>query len=374
MYLEAFSQHFSPITDTRQTAKVTYPLHDVLFITLCGVIAGAEGWADIHFYAEGHQEWFKKHGFLVDGIPVDDTIARIISRIDPEQFSECFVGWMQSVYELSQGEVIAIDGKTLRGSYTRDDRQATIHMVNAFACANKVVLGQVKTDEKSNEITAIPELVRLLDIGGSLVSIDAMGCQKDIANTILDGEGDYLFTLKGNQSALHDAVKDAFAEVREAPLGEFKIEKNRGRVEARAYYTQPADALAKAFPDWPELRTLGMSISYRQVKDKTPELTYRYHISSAILTEQQLAHAVRNHWAIENNLHWVLDVSLREDDCQVYHNHGAENLATLRQISLNMLRAEPSKGSIPSKRKKAWMKPDYLETVLEAGLTAMFKN
>jgi len=374
MFLEAFSQYFGPLIDNRQSAKVTYPLHDVLFITLCGVIAGAEGWSDIRFYAEGHHEWFKKHGFLLDGVPVDDTIARIISRIDPEQFSECFVGWMRSVYESSQGEVIAIDGKTLRGSYSRDDRQATIHMVNAFACANKVVLGQVKTDEKSNEITAIPELIDLLDISGTLVSVDAMGCQKEIAHTIIDKEGDYLLTVKGNQSALHQAVKAVFTEEREAPLGNFKIEKNRGRLEARAYYTKPADELAKVFPEWPELKTLGMSISYRQEKGQEAELTYRYHISSATLAEEQLAHAVRSHWAIENNLHWVLDVSLREDDCQVYHNHGAENLATLRQMSLNMLRAEPTKGSIPSKRKRAWMKPEYLEAVLKAGLAEMFKN
>tara|TARA_R110002049_G_scaffold295271_1_gene482541 strand:- start:1747 stop:2406 length:660 start_codon:yes stop_codon:yes gene_type:complete len=209
----------------------TYPLHDVLFVTLCGVLAGAEGWADIRLYAEGHHDWFKQHGFLVDGVPVDDTIARIISRVDPEQFGDCFIGWMRSVYENSEGDVIAIDGKTLRGSYSRDDRQATIHMVNAFACANKLVLGQLKTADKSNEITAIPELIDLLDIQGTLVSIDAMGCQTAIAETIVDKDGDYLFTLKANQGNLYDAVKETFTAIRQAPLGPIQIEKNRGRVE-----------------------------------------------------------------------------------------------------------------------------------------------
>lgn len=373
MYLEAFTTHFSALVDHRQSAKVTYPLHDVLFVTLCGVIAGAEGWADIRLYAEGHHNWFKQHGFLVDGIPVDDTIARIISRVDPEQFGDCFIGWMRSVYEMSEGEVIAIDGKTLRGSYSRDDRQATIHMVNAFACANQVVLGQLKTADKSNEIIAIPELIDLLDIQGTLVSIDAMGCQTAIAETIVDKEGDYLFTLKANQGSLHEAVKVAFTDIRQAPLGPIQIEKNRGRIEGRAYYTLPADEIAATFPHWPQLKTLGMSLSFRQVPGKEPELHYRYHISSKQLSEQQLASAVRSHWAIENNLHWVLDVSMSEDDCQIYQNHGAENLATLRQISLNMLRAEPTQASIPKKQKRVWMKTDYLEAVLTAGFGKMFE-
>lgn len=374
MFFEAFTTHFSPIIDHRQSAKTTYPLHDILFVTLCGVIAGAQGWADIHFYADGHHEWFKKHGFLTDGVPVDDTIARIISRVDPEQFSDCFINWMRAVHDMSEGEVIAIDGKTLRGSYTRDDRQATIHMVNAFACANQVVLGQIKTADKSNEITAIPELIELLDVKGTLVSIDAMGCQTEIANTIIEKQGDYLFTLKGNQGNLYDAVTQAFSEIRQAPLEPIHIEKNRGRIEGRAYYTLPADEIANTFPDWPQLNTIGMSLSFRQIKGKAPELNYRYHISSALLSEEQLAKAVRGHWAIENNLHWVLDVSMGEDDCQIYQNHGAENLATLRQIALNMLRAESTKASIPTKQKRAWMKTSYLEAVLSAGLTAMFKN
>ncbi len=193
-----FIQYFSELEDPRQSSKVTYSLFDILFLTLCAIIAGAEGWSDIEEYAEGHRDWFLRHGFLKEGIPVDDTIARIISRIEPEQFSQCFIHWMQAVNTLTGGELVAIDGKTLRGSYDREDRCSTIHMVNAYACANRMVIGQVKTDSKSNEITAIPELISLLDLRGSLVSIDAMGCQTAIAGAIVGKGADYLLSVKGN--------------------------------------------------------------------------------------------------------------------------------------------------------------------------------
>jgi len=371
MYIEAFTTHFGELSDTRQSAKVTYPLEDILFITLCGVVAGAEGWSDIRDYADGHIGWFQQHGYLRDGVPVDDTIARTISRIDPEQFRVCFINWMQAVHESTEGQLIAIDGKTLRSSYQRGDRQSTIHMVNAFACTNKVVLGQVKTSEKSNEITAIPELFQLLDVQDTLVSIDAMGCQTSIAEQIVEQGGDYLFTLKSNQGKLCKAVEDAFTETREAPLGGLTFEQKRGRIEARTYHVLSADDVSKAFPQWPELKTLGMSMSFRQQQGKAPELTYRYHISSAPLSEKQLAEAVRSHWAVENSLHWVLDVSMGEDDCQIHQNHGAENWSMLRHLALNMLRAESSKGSIPAKQKRAWMKASYLEAVLTAGFSGM---
>ena len=190
------------------------------------------------------------------------------------------------MHESTEGQLIAIDGKTLRSSYQRGDRQSTIHMVNAFACANKVVLGQVKTSKKSNEITAIPELIQLLDVQGALVSIDAMGCQTSIAEQIVEQGGDYLFTLKSNQGKLSKAVEDAFAETRRAPLGGLIFEQKRGRIEARTYHVLSAGDVSKAFPQWPELKTLGISMSFRQQQGKAPELTYRYHISSASLSEK----------------------------------------------------------------------------------------
>ena len=373
MYLEAFSTHFSAIQDKRQATKVTYPLFDVLFVTMCAVIAGAEGWTEIHDFAVGHHNWFKQHGILKDGVPVDDTIARTISRIDPEQFTACFVSWMQAVNELSGGELVAIDGKTLRGSYNREDRKSTIHMVNAFATGNRMVLGQIKTAEKSNEITAIPELISLLDINGALVSTDAMGCQANIANEILKGGGDYLFGVKDNQPTLHNSLNDVFKEERSAPVEAFRAEKGHGRVEARAYCVKKATELGEIAEKWPGIQTVAMVLSYRKLKGKEPQLSYRYYISSAELTEKAFADGIRKHWLVENTLHWVMDVSKREDHCQIYRNNAAENLAILRRLTVNMLRAERSTGSIARKQKRAWMKTSYLEKVLIAGFNTIGK-
>ena len=229
-----------------------------------------------------------------------------------------------------------------------------------------MVIGQLRTDSKSNEITAIPELIKLLDLKGALVSIDAMGCQKEIAKSIIEQKADYVLALKGNQAK--------FAESRQAVSENLVIEKQHGRIEARSYYVLNAKEIAKNFPDWPSLKTVGMAMGYRQEKGKEPSLEYRYYISSANLTQGSFAEAVREHWAVENNLHWVLDASMKEDDCQIYKDNGAENLAILRQTSLNMLRAESTKASIPTKQKRAWMKTSFLEQILRAGLGEADEN
>lgn len=376
MYLQVFQEHFEAIQEHRQLAKVTYPLLDVLFMMLCAGIAGAEGWTDVEEYAKGHQEWFQKHGFLLEGIPVDDTIARIIGAIDPSQFRHCFINWMTSLHKLTKGDLVAIDGKTLRSSYNRADRRSTLHMVNAYACANKLVIGQYKTDEKSNEITAIPELIKLLDIKGTLVSIDAMGCQTNIAQTVVEKEADYLLAVKGNQGNLSQAVKQAFSDQLNTLVssGKLQIENQHGRQEARSYLVLPASELEGDFSDWPKLTTIGVALGYRQAKGKEPSLEYRYYISSAELTEQKFAEAVRGHWQIENCLHWVLDVTMKEDNCQIYRANAGENWAITRQVSLNMLRAEKTKVSMPIKRKRAWMKTSFLEQVLTAGFSSVTKK
>ena len=206
-----FAQFFDNIHDPRQHAKIYYPFYDVLFLTVCAVIGGAEGWEDIEDFGEVHLPWFQSKGLFKNGIPVHDTIARIISGIKPEPFQAAFVRWTQAINQHTDGALVAIDGKTLRSSYDREDRTSTIHMVSAYAAANKLVLGQIKTDAKSNEITAIPELLALLDIKGCLVSIDAMGCQTEIAETILQQGGDYLLAVKGNQPKLFEAVRQALA-------------------------------------------------------------------------------------------------------------------------------------------------------------------
>ncbi|MCF1439746.1 MAG: ISAs1 family transposase, partial [Shewanella sp.] len=293
MIIDAFSQHFGSIEDPRQTAKVSYPLFDVLFLTVCAIIAGADGWEDIQDFGEVHFDWFHKKGLFKSGLPVHDTIARLISRLDPEQFQQCFITWMQAVSEHTNGQLIAIDGKVLRSSYNREDRKSTIHMVSAFATANGVVMGQIKTDAKSNEITAIPELLDILELKGCLITIDAMGCQTEIANKIIVKGGNYLLAVKGNQEKLMKAVQIQMKPQIDDAIVCF--EKGHGRSEARAYAVLPAGELAAEFPNWPGLTSIGVAMSYRHSKGKD-SLEYRYYISSAELSKEQFASAVRGHW------------------------------------------------------------------------------
>lgn len=368
MTIDAFSEHFAELQDPRQTAKVAYPLFDVLFLTLCAVIGGAEGWQDIEDFGQAHLDWFQKRKLFPNGLPVHDTIARVISRLDPVQFQYCFLNWMAAVSKRCEGDVIALDGKVLRGSYDRDNRASALHMVSAFSCANGVVLGQVKTDAKSNEITAIPALLSMLDINGCLISIDAMGCQTAIAAQIVEQGGHYLLAVKGNQERLSNAVREVFRDVlaEEQPIA--SIEQSRGRIEVRQYYVLPADAVARAFPEWKGLSTLGVAIGYRRDNKGKESLEYRYYISSAPLERATFANAVRSHWGIENQLHWVLDVVMKEDACQIYREEGSANLAAVRHIALNMLRSERSKKvSIRRKQKIAAMNSSYLEQVLLSG-------
>jgi predicted transposase YbfD/YdcC len=370
----AFTQFFSELDDPRQTGKIAYPFFDVVFLTVCAAIGGAQGWEDIELFGEAHLEWLQRNGLFSNGLPVHDTIARIISRIQPEQFQNVFVRWMQATSERTDGELIAIDGKTLRSSYDRNSRQSTIHMVSAFAAQNRLVLGQVKTDAKSNEITAIPELLALLDIKGCLVSIDAMGCQTEIASAIVKGGGNYLLAVKGNQPTLHNAVRAALAESTQRPLSEetLSIEKMHGRIDGREYHVLPAGALAEQFPEWKALKSIGVAISYRIENMEKFSMEYRYYISSAELTPEQFASAVRGHWAIENSLHWVLDVVMNEDACQIYRGDAPQILACARHMAQNMLRAETSrKASLRKKQQFAGMSSPYLEKVLDAGLAQL---
>ena len=369
-----FARFFSDIPDPRQPSKISYPFYDVLFLTVCAVIGGAEGWEDIEDFGEVHLPWFQSKGLLTHGVPVHDTIARIISGIKPEPFQAAFIRWTQAINKHTDGTLVAIDGKTLRSSYNREDRASTIHMVSAYAAANKLVLGQIKTDAKSNEITAIPDLLALLDIKGCLVSIDAMGCQTDIAETILQQGGDYLLAVKGNQPKLYEAVRHALAPQAATPLcaATMTLERAHGRIDGREYHIMEAGELAAQFPHWKQLRSIGVAISYRVEKMEKIMLEQRYYISSKELTRDEFARAVRGHWAIENSLHWVLDVTMGEDDCPIYRADAAEILACIRHMGLNMLRAETSrKASVRRKQKIARMSSEYLEKVLNAGLKTL---
>ena len=377
MSIDAFTQSFAQLEDPRQSAKITYPLFDVLFLAVCATIAGAEGWEDIYDFGEAHLDWLQGKGLFKEGLPVDDTIARILSRLDPSQFQKCFIRWMKSVSAQTEGQLVAIDGKVLRSSYNRQDRLSTIHMVSAFATENSLVLGQLKTDDKSNEIEAIPALLQLLELKGCLVSIDAIGCQTEIATTLVKQGADYLLALKGNQETLAKAVRKAFEDRLnpEAIAQQLSIEKGHGRMEARHYQVMPADELASRFPQWEGLRSIGVAVGYRREASGRDSLEYRYYISSADLDEQRFASAVRHHWGIENRLHWVLDVTMGEDDCPIYRGNGAEILACLRHIALNMLRSEKTKkASIRRKQNIAGMNSAYLDKVLLAGINGMVKE
>lgn len=300
---------------------------------MCASIAGAKGWEDIEDFGDLNFDRFLEKGLLKNGLPVHDTIARVISRVDSERFQRCFIGWMQSVGALSEGQFIAIDGKRLCGSYNREDRQSAIHMVNAFAAENNVVLGQIKTQSKSNEITAIPALLNLLDIKVCLISIDAMGCQTTIAEKIIESGDDYLLALKGNQKELHDAVRTELEGAINEKVICLEIHHRRG--ETRAYHVLDAASLVNSFPEWKGLKTISVTLSYRQPKNGKESLEYRYYISSAALTKARFATAVRNHWAVENSLHWVLDVSMKEDKCQIYRGNAAEMWVILKEIVQN---------------------------------------
>jgi len=294
MSIDAFSLYFGQLEDPRQSAKVSYPLFDILFLTVCATISGANGWENIEDFAEAHQDWFLKKGLFTLGFPVHDTIARVISRLDPKAFEQCFIDWMQAVSSRTNGELITIDGKVLRGSYNRGERRSAIHIVSAFSSVNGIVLGQVKTDAKSNEITAIPELIKLLDIKGCLISIDAIACQTEIAKTIVDNGGDYLLAVKGNQAKLLTGIKEHLSIDFDAT--KLAFEQHHGRTEARGYHVFNSDSLSKTFPQWKGLKTIGIAMSYRLEKSGKESLDYRYYISSAELTEERFAGAVRNHW------------------------------------------------------------------------------
>lgn len=377
MSIDAFSQYFSTLTDPRQSSKISYPLFDVLFLSITAIIAGAEGWEDIEDFGETYLDWYQEKTLFPNGIPGHDAIARLISRLNPVEFQHCFIHWAQWVNERSEGEIIAIDGKTLRGTYDGKNRQSMLHMVSAFATQNGVVMGQLKTDKKSNEITAIPKLLRLLDITGCLITIDAMGCQTKIAEQIVQQEGDYLLAVKGNQETLYRAVKKALsAQVSAVSHAEnITIEQGHGRIEAREYHVLPAQALSQQFPEWKNLKTVGVAIGYRIDNKGKESLDYRYYISSAELSTDKFAAAVRGHWGIETRLHWVLDVTMGEDACLIHRGESAEILGCMRHISVNMLRAETTKkASIRRKQRFASMDINYLDKVLVAGFKALGKK
>ena len=353
--LEAIEEHFSKVTDPRKDRTKDHKLLDIIAIAICGVICGAEGWVDIENFGKSKEGWLRTFLELPNGIPSHDTFGRVFSMIDAQQFQLAFWEWVCAVNELIQGQVINIDGKCLRGSDDETLGKRAIYMVSAWAADNEIVLGQRKVDEKSNEITAIPELLDALYIKGFLVSIDAMGCQKAIARQIVGKQADYLLTVKGNQPGVLQAIQDAFADQQDAVMHIADLDTGHGRIVAQRCSVLPATGIVPE-ADWPGCAVIGRIDSLRQVKGKTSELEQRYYISSRNLAPAELAPAVRAHWAIENQLHWVMDVTMREDASTIRKDHAPENLSLLKKIVLNILRTDTSgrkKLSLRIRRKRA---------------------
>jgi len=364
-------EHFADLKDPRIERTKRHPLINILTIALCAAVAGADTWVDIELFGKSKRWWFAKFLDLSNGIPSHDTFGRVFARLDAEQFQRCFINWVQAVCEVLDGQVVAFDGKTLRRSHNRTIGKDAIHMVSAWATENQLVLGQIKVDDKSNEITAIPALIDLLELSGCIVTIDAIGCQKEIAKTIVDQDGDYVLALKANQGTLYTDAQTLFEDARAIGYEDCDyhrtVEKGHGRIEIRECWTtaDPEYLAALYKPEqWAKLQTVTMVRAERRIGEKR-EIKERYYISSLPGNAKQLLNAVRGHWHIENRLHWVLDVTFREDDSRIRTGNAAQNMAILRHMALNLLKQEQStKCSIRGKRLKAGWDEEYLTRVL----------
>lgn len=362
--------HFAEMTEPRVERTRDHLLSDLLALAICGVIGGADSWVEIEEFGKAKEEWFRSFLGLPHGIPSHDTFGRVFARLKPEEFQQCFIRWVQSVTQAMPGEIVAIDGKQLRRSFDRASKKGAIHMVSAWANTQRLVLGQHKVAEKSNEITAIPALLQVLELAGCIVTIDAMGCQKEIAAQIVEKKADYILALKGNQGSLHEEVRMYFETARHFNFKQIahsyhqEVEGDHGRIETRRCWVVEALNWLTMKTDWKGLRSLIMIEATREVGAERSVET-RYYISSLVAEAAQFNGAVRGHWGIENRLHWVLDVAFDEDRCRIRKAHAPQNFAILRHLALNLPRQERTKKvGIKAKRLIAAADTSYLAKVL----------
>ena len=355
--------YFNDMEDYRQAGKVKHPLVEIIVIIICAVVSGAENIAEIALWASCKVDWLRTILALENGLPSQDTIERFMRHMNPKEFKRSFLHWVRSVAKATNGEIVPIDGKALRGS--RDGENKAIYMVSAWSRSNGIVLAQEKVADKSNEITAIPELLKVLEIKGCIVTIDAMGCQKDIAEKIIGKGADYVLALKGNQKNLFedvqlfldDCIADSFKGV--AFDKHYELDKGHGRIETRAYYITDDISWLADQDKWEGLHSIGVTVSTREIKGVKTEQR-RYHICSIEANAKKYAEAARGHWSIENSLHWVLDVVMHEDDARNRKDNGAENFAVIRHLALNLMQSDPSvKLSKKQMKKKLEWDHDY---------------
>jgi predicted transposase YbfD/YdcC len=353
------TRHFLTIIDPRIERQKAHLLIDIILVAICATIAGCEGWVEIADYGRAKRKWLRTFLELPNGIPSHDTFGRVFSLLDPKQFQESFTSWIHSVVQVTKGQVIAIDGKTNRRTF--GDNTKPLHLVSAFATANGVVLGQVATDKKSNEIKAIPELLKLLDIKGCLVTTDAMGCQSDIAADVVNRGGDYLLAAKGNQGLLYRSIKSCFANEELERLTNTTENTGHGRIEKRVCEVMSGDDVISRLDhknNWFGLKTI-VKVSATRTTKKTgvvSEQTRYYICSIKDPSAERIQTAVRAHWGIENSLHWVLDMAMREDESRVRTDHAPANMAVLRHIALNIIRSDRTRkvGIRISQHKAGW--------------------
>lgn len=365
---------FSDIPDPRSEYGKRHALSDLVAISVCAVVCGAEGWVDVELFGRAKQAWLSTFLHLPHGIPSHDTFGRIFAAIDPDHFERCFRAWTSALAGVIVG-VASIDGKTLRRSFDKADKKAAIHMISAWASDNQVVFGQLAVDDKTNEITAIPKLLKMLDIKGLTVTIDAIGCQKVIAQQIVEQGGDYMLQVKGNQPELHADLKQVFDGARSRGWGrrahdvDERVEKGHGRIETRrTWITRDVPWLIKASSEWKSLRAV-VCVERERTIGETTTCTRHFYITSLDTHKaSEVARACRAHWGVENSLHWTLDVSQNEDQCRIRQGHAAENFSRLRRIALNLLKNETTvKAGIKAKSKTAGWDHTYLLKVLGSG-------